>query len=394
MDQAPLPREQPTADHSRYIPLSVDEVIRLCADHMPTEQRPTFVQFATLIHAWYHHQFLSQARDMKAAFAQDPAIFADHLDRVVRDANFEPITRQDLNNALAEESVFKLRLQVDFSDFEDIVFYRRGPSQRTAEVKTWLGLRRKQIEFTNYDLVLVYVRFREQIAGEEPPAFEPGSALLKLFKNVPKADLEMLFPNSQVRMRNLDKLLIGVPAFVSGVAIFTSKVGGTLLLIGGVVGFWLGLRGEPVTLDQSALAALLTGATALGGYLWKQYSNFNNRKIRFMKALTENLYFKTVGDNEGVISHLLDQAEDAQTKEVLLAYTALIVLQHPTADEISSWVAQQLDCDITFDIADALTKLQRLNLSREHDGRYRATPLDQGYTIVDQMWDDLFIPHS
>jgi hypothetical protein len=29
---------------------------------------------------------------------------------------------------------------------------------------------------------------------------------------VPRADLEMLFPNARVRMRLIDKLLIGVPA--------------------------------------------------------------------------------------------------------------------------------------------------------------------------------------
>jgi hypothetical protein len=38
---------------------------------------------------------------------------------------------------------------------------------------------------------------------------KPGVTLLKLFQNVPKADLEMLIPNTTVRMFNLDKLLIG-----------------------------------------------------------------------------------------------------------------------------------------------------------------------------------------
>jgi hypothetical protein len=40
---------------------------------------------------------------------------------------------------------------------------------------------------------------------------DSGSAvsLIKLFHNVPKADLEMLFPNSRVRMKTIDKLIIG-----------------------------------------------------------------------------------------------------------------------------------------------------------------------------------------
>jgi hypothetical protein len=30
---------------------------------------------------------------------------------------------------------------------------------------------------------------------------EPGATMLKLFRNIPKADLEMLFPNTQLKMR-------------------------------------------------------------------------------------------------------------------------------------------------------------------------------------------------
>jgi hypothetical protein len=39
--------------------------------------------------------------------------------------------------------------------------------------------------------------------------FNPGTMIVKLFKNIPKGDLEMLFPNAQVGMKLKDKLLMG-----------------------------------------------------------------------------------------------------------------------------------------------------------------------------------------
>ena len=41
----------------------------------------------------------------------------------------------------------------------------------------------------------------------------------------------MLFPNSEVRMKTIDKLIIGVPAAVSGVVVIVTKLGATLILL-------------------------------------------------------------------------------------------------------------------------------------------------------------------
>ncbi|HBI75645.1 MAG TPA: DUF3754 domain-containing protein, partial [Alteromonas macleodii] len=123
-------------------------------------------------------------------------------------ANFEKVTNEDLEAALNEESLFKVRLAVSFEDFEDVVFYRRGESVKTETLRTFFGLRKKQVSFTNYDKVAVYITFKDKAyfkeKGQTPVTFKPGSTIVKLFQNVPKADLEMLFPNSEVKMRPLD----------------------------------------------------------------------------------------------------------------------------------------------------------------------------------------------
>ena len=82
-------------------------------------------------------------------------------------------------------------------------------------------------------------------------------------------------------------------------------------LLGSLLGFWLGLSSERVELNKTTVLALLADLGALGGYLWKQFSSFRNRKLRFTQALTENLYFKLLDNNAGVLYRVLDDAEDS-----------------------------------------------------------------------------------
>ena len=152
---------------------------------------------------------------------------------------------------------------------------------------------------------------------------------------MPRADLEMLFPNARVRMRLIDKLLIGVPAVVSGVIMVVTKLVASLIPVLLLLGFWLGAREEPVELNQGQLVALGAGLMAFGGFLVRQFTKFKNRKIQFMKALSENLYFRNLDNDAGVFHHLLDAAEEEEVKEAVLAYHFLRTAERPlTAAEL------------------------------------------------------------
>jgi hypothetical protein len=221
---------------------------------------------------------------------------------------------------------------------------------------------------------LLYIRLKDGVDSESALGeCLPGSTMLKLFQNVPEADLEMLFPNIRVGMRLLDKLMVGVPALVSGGLVITTKMGATLLLLGSLLGFWFGVSSEPVQLDKTALLVLLAGIAALGGYLWKQYSNFKNRKLKYTQALTENLYFKLLDNNAGALYRILDDAEESECKESLLAYYFLLAEGRPMTPAdidraIESWFAEQWQCKLDFEIDDALGKLLELGLART-DGK-------------------------
>jgi len=172
-------------------------------------------------------------------------------------------------------------------------------------------------------------------------------------------------------------------------------LGATLLLVFSVLAFWLGLHDKPASLDQATLIALVVGLGGLGGFLWRQFNKYKNRKIQFMKLLAENLYFKNLDNNAGVFHHLIDVAEEEECKETILAYYHLLISKQPLSAidldyNIEQWFADKYDCVLDFEMQDALAKLLRLELIQEINGKYQAKPLAESNKQLDGLWDGYF----
>ncbi len=405
-------------DH--YLPLRRADLVALCAadPRLPDGDRAAFQDFARILQSVFHYEYHARLEELKQSHAPfDPdrdavevaepdaaeleqrqtELFSG-LAALLHAANYESIPQAMLASSLRGESLFRVRLAIDFDDFAQLLLYRRGATERRETIRSWGGLRKRQVVFVEYHRVVLLLRFRDAdhfaARGRKRLPFAPGTTVLKLFRSVPAADLEMLFPNTEVRMKPVDMLMIGVPAIVSGVAVLVNKLLGTLLLVGALLAFWLGLRREEVVLDQTKLVALGVGLATLGGYVWQQVGRFRTRKIRFLKALTENLYFKSLDNNAGVLHRLLDDAEEEETKEALLAYWFLLTAAQPlTGNEVDrgveAWLAQR-GVDVDFDIADAATKLVRLGLVARDGDRWRALSLAQAKAALDRAWDGYF----
>jgi len=400
----------------RFIPYRKHDIIEMCLqDGLLPGQDNEFRHLCEMLGSIFHFEFHQIIESLKLCYAPiDPdsdtrrveriAVapslnFTELLSDLLQKANYERVSETDLNQALNESSLFRIRLHVNFDDFSEVLLFCRGELVRQETVAQWMGLVSKTIEFTNYERVVVYIRFKDDYeqSKNELPSCKPGSTLLKLFQNVPKADLEMLFPNTRVRMRVVDKLLIGIPAVVSGGIVLTTKLGASLVLLGSLFGFWLGLSSQPVELNKTALMVLLAGLVALGGYLWKQFNNFKNRKIRFMQTLTQNLYFKNLDNNAGVFYRLANDAEEEECKEAILAYYFLLTSDQPVSKAeldrtVEQWLATNWNCAIDFEIDDALKKLQMLKLVQNNNGKLTAIPLMQGIQTLDQRWVDYLKP--
>lgn len=404
-----------------YFPLRKRDVVDLCAGdpRLPAADRPAFADLCRILASVFHFEFHAQLEQLKLCHAPfDPdadsaplspptaeerqrlqAGLTAGLTELLQAANYAPIEQATLEASLRGESLFKVRLAIDFDDFEEMLLYHRGRRRRTVTVRTWGGLRQRDITFDSFSRVALMVRFRAQPHFDRRKrrnlAFVPGSTVIKLFRNVPAADLEMLFPNTEVRMKVLDKVLIGVPAAVGGVLVVATKLLSTVLLLGALFAFWLGWRQEPVELDQTALVALAVGLGTLGVYAWKQVNRFKTRKIRFLKALTENLYFKNLDNNAGVFHRVLDEAEEEECKEAILAYWYLLTSGVPLASAevdrgVEAWLLARTGCTVDFEIGDAMAKLERLRLVDRVGDRVAAVPLAQAKAVLDRAWDGYF----
>lgn len=406
--------ENRTSDLMKFIPFRKSDLIEMCLaqNDLDKAQRQQFRQIAGQLTRFIHASFHTQTEQLKDTFSRinpdadtqqvelpatmhhEPLSFVDQLKNLLIKANYEQISESTLNRALDEASLFKVQLQVDFDDFAEVLLFSRSEHSTYEDVPRFFGLSKKRIEFTTYERVAIYIRLNEHLDEERQKALglEPGGVVLKLFKNVPKADLEMLFPNTQIRMRLLDKLLIGVPAAISGGIVITTKLGGSLILLGSLLGFWLGLHNAEVTIDNTALIALFAGIGALGSYLFKQFNNFKNRKLRFVQSLTKNLYFKNLDNNAGVFHRLIDEAEEEECKEAILAYYFLLTSPIPLHEEqldsaIETWLKERWVANINFEICDAMRKLVQMGLvTKNDDSSLTALPLEKAKRQLDLLW--------
>ncbi len=372
-----------------------------------------FRSFAALVGALYHHEFHRREQNLLDAWADlesdgaEARASGDHitaeLTGLLDAANYELATMDELGRALQEESLIPLRFDIDLDDYDEVVIARRGSRFETVEVPRWGGLRTDHKSITLDERVVVHTRikpaawFEERDIDPEDRNLVPGHVSLKQFQNVPRADIEMLLPSTQVRFRRIDSLLMGVPAVVSGIAVLSTKLLPTLLLLFLLAAAGLGLRDESPDIDQAALAILFGGVLTLGGFLFRQWNKLKNRRVKYLKTLTENLYFRTLGDGPGVLHSLLAAAEQQEVVEVLLGYRFLLAAPDGlTASELDRvaehWLASTAGGDeppIDFEVDDALVKLARLGIV-EGRTNYRALPLDQALALLDQRWDDLF----
>jgi len=331
MNKKPLPNIQ--AAH--YLPFTKEEILEKFIATMSGDDVKHAKNFFMLIKNQMHLEFHQTTEELDQSYApfnpnnvyqleannNDSTSFIEKLKYTLTKANYKELNETELNKALEEESLFKLRLNVDFSDYKKTVLFTRGESVRKENVYLFGRFFEREIEFNNYDSVVMFLHLKDEVIDATlQESCVPGSVVLKMFHNVPKADLEMLFPNTKIRMRLKDKLMIGIPALISGAILAATKLGASFIIIGALLAFWLGLSDEPVDLNKTSLLVLMAGLGAIAGYLWKQFSGFNKKKLQFVQKLIENLYFKNLDNNEGVYYRLINEAEKEEVKEILLAY--------------------------------------------------------------------------
>ena len=391
-------------DREHYIPLRKSDLVDLlCGDRgMDRESARQFREFAKLISATFHFEYFQLLEDLKDEYASfDPdssikpikTLDADQresqLDELFRRfthlmerANFKRLTDNDIKKALEEVSDWGINMDIDMTLFERIEIYARGDVMGTRYLKHWWKFwKQEEKRVAVYQRLVILAKLKP--SRRWPAGLDTKAVFLKLFKDIPKADLEMLLPGARIRMPSFQRLKLGGSLLGSGVWLLYTMIPQLLNLAVDVATF--------------SINVIMGPFLALAGYGYKQYFGYVSTRNIVNLRLHQSLYYQTLGNNLGVISHLLDEAEEQECREALLGYYYL--WRYAGA---AGWLAKDLDdyvemdlerlanLKVDFEIEDSLAKLERLNLVTKNGDRYVAVPIDKALEALDYAWDNYF----
>jgi hypothetical protein len=405
-------------DREHYIPLRKHELIALLGEEpdLSARERADLEQFCTLVIATYHfeyHKALERLKDAYAPFDPDADTRTVHqsdeaerrklLDDFFQEfgwlmerANFLKLGPEAVEAALAEASDEGINMNVDLRVFDRWVLYARGDVVETRVRRRWWRLwRKEEVRVPLFKRLVLVMKLRKH--RRLPHAIDTQRVHLRVYKDIPKMDLEMLIPGARPQMRWWDRANIGVP-MVSGVAAVLIK---TVALLGGIAGLIALLaldRDKLHEADQqlftTSFALLLAG---LAGYAFKSYTSYLHLKNRYEKNLSQSLYFRSLDSDAGVLFRLLDEAEEQECREAILGYYFLWKHAGPDGwtsehldDTIEEWLEKRAGVKVDFEIGDALDKLERLRVVEKVAGRYRAQPIGKALEMLDWTWDNYF----
>ncbi|MEN2494895.1 MAG: hypothetical protein TECD_00805 [Hyphomicrobiaceae bacterium hypho_1] len=326
--------------------------------------------------------------------------------RLLIQANYTRIERAELDVILAKDSHYGLDFRVDLEAFEELEIYYRGASYKKDQrrclrkfffkeefnvpifKRLFILFKLKSEEQLVDDYINMHVLSREKAlkivrarSKRVSENINHKQIYMKLFKNMPQSDVEMIFPNTRIKFRLFDKIKLGLTSSGAvGMGLF-----GTLSNIVA--------SGAAIITNPVALASMLF---AIGGVLFRQVMGFFNTRQRYMVVMAQNLYFHSLADNRGVMVKLADRAADEDVKEEILLYSILARKKiHrdklPDVDEtIEQYLEQTFGLNVDFDVEDALSRLVADGVVTEDPlGFLKALPPGKAATHIDNKWDVL-----
>jgi hypothetical protein len=380
------------AIEERFIPLGYRDLLDDYLTHFPP-QAPisSYYQLLEQIDQFYYHHFYTTQEAIKESYApfnpdsdlllqplpqerlsDNEAKLFEHIESLLNHANYEPLNKTLLEERMNRTSPYGVEVSVDFEDFEKIALYYRGESIQKEQKKDPKRLYLKTTTLTEplYRRLFIVVKPKNidqrvdeivQKSGKDPKRTrkklqkkgvvcdkERPYIYVKLFKDIPQSDLEMLFPNTKIKMRLFDKLKLAI-------------VGG-----GGTIG------GGSTLFTKLSVAAIepLSALLALGafvGVLWRQVKEVLFRRTHYMAQLANNLYFHNLSNNASTLNHMVSLAKEEEVKEALLVYLFLHHQSTPIAiealdSEIEAYIQHRYALHIDFEVADGVRKLRELGV--------------------------------
>lgn len=324
----------------------------------------------------------------------------DEIEYFLTQANYTRVDPSRVEIILTRDSYYGLDLQVDLQAFEELLIYYRGASARKDRRRTWRKFMLKQeFDVPIYRRLFVLFKLKTEAQRIEevmrqrdisqsqatrlvrgwrrmlPAEVSDRYIYMKLFKNIPRTDLEMIFPNTRVNFRLMDKLKLGIT---------------------GGAGFGVGAFGAAGKIALAATNPIAAAGAIVGlaGICFRQAMNFINQRQRYMIIMAQNLYFHAMADNRGVGIKLADRAAEEDVKEEMLLYAVLAKEQVNARDlkavdeAIEKYLLDTFGVTVDFDLDDALGRLKAEGLvTEDRDGNLSALPPAEAARHIDRKWD-------
>ena len=381
LGRIPLPMKCWGREH--FIPLKTQELIASLAIRVTnqgdsrSDLPKLFRQIVVLVHHQYrsHHEHLVLLyHDFDPDIDETPLQVSRPLTGTERDlaarklfseisdslefANYRRLKPIEIQEALDVASHWGVRLRIRFTSFRRLEVYGRGDIIAKRWKRNWFPFSRlREVDVPIYQRLVVVFRTKE--LQNLPELLDPDCVHVRMFKNIPKQDVDMMLPGSQVRITWMDTGKIGVPT-IWGLLLLASKL---------VRNIWfLAMLGALKFFSSFLLIIAVAVASVFYGV--KSAFSYTSTKRRYQLNIARNLYYQNLDNNLGALLRLIDEAEQQESCEAILAYYVLSQsgVGHLSAEQIDEQSEQVLlsitGIEIDFDVEDALRDLVRMGLVR------------------------------
>lgn len=375
---------------SRFIPLTRQAVISdLCKDPAGHGTATDFAKVAMRLQKHRHHRYrhlaeelrrcylpFSPDRDTVRALSFSPeerrelgdrlrTLTAHLLDR----ANYSRLSQVEITEILSAQSPYSLRIEVDLNEYDELQVYSRDVyiAEHAVRRPETLFLLKSTHDVRIFRRLFVFLKLK----NEETRAAELAKAMditykkalrivkrkrrglpantstdyvyIKVFKDMPQHDLQILFPLRTVQFRPFDKIKF-----------YATAGGGTVVGAFSTTGKLLAAT--------NPIAAIGTMA-AFVGLLGRQVTKFFNQRNQYMMELAQKLFFHNLANNRAAVTLLLDRAEEEDVKEDIITLYYLAGRSFETRElasrkrEIDDTIAERYDAPVDFELDDALSRL-------------------------------------
>ncbi len=322
----------------------------------------------------------------------------DRLSGLLFSAHYKKLTKNELEAAIEIGCQWGVQLEVDFEIFDRLEIFARGYKTVKVHRRRWQNFYRQEtIELPEFQRLIMAFRVKrdpeyDQKKKKDDSDLNHKFVYLKTFKNIPETDLEILLPGSKVRLTKMDRAKILLPT-LSGVAITVYKITRGLLVLALVF----------------TLKNLIVWVAAIGaviGYIVKSVLSYFRTKTKYQFGLTQSLYLKNLDNNSSVIYRILNEAEEQELCEAILAYTMLWkhadvrppcdqshggLTEKELDDVVEAYLLKVAKTDVDFEVHDALGKLARLGLAHvDAKGNWRVSDIKEATSYLNENWNALF----